>query len=58
MESSNIQLSEKPRKRKIKNTKLNLIEIAKVKGAGHVNHVGKYLPAKTVGKDCRYKIKH
>lgn len=48
--------SSKKRRRGVRNDdnySRNAIKKAKVKGAEHKNHVGKTVPAKTVGEDCR-----
>jgi hypothetical protein len=53
-EECEIAPTNKPRKRKTSVTKPADIKAQRTRGKEHVNHVGKIVPERVVGPDCRY----
>lgn len=44
-------------KKENKVKKEHVIKFKKVRGEAHVNHVGKEVPARVTGPDCRYVLR-
>lgn len=45
-----------PRKKQRQARRQSVVKLAKVKGDEHVNHVGKHIPQRTIGPDCRLVV--
>ncbi|PSN35505.1 hypothetical protein C0J52_23531 [Blattella germanica] len=51
--NSGVEKTEWKKRKPKKERKQNLIKSKKIKGDGHFNHKGKYIPARVTGSDCK-----